>query len=104
MPRLDRRDPAAQYSQTPPAERRQNQIVLVSLAVVFLWVALATYADIRFTAAPSFTSADFLAGSLCYALTGFLAVIAFHRQQWGWVIIVWNCVSFGLAMLLSVAL
>ena len=78
--------------------------MLASLAVVFLWVALATYADIRFTAAPSFTSADFLAGSLCYALTGFLAVIAFHRQQWGWVIIVWNCASFGLAMLLSVAL
>jgi multidrug transporter EmrE-like cation transporter len=41
---------------------------------------------------------------LCYALTAFLALIAFHRQQWGWIITVWSCFSFVLAMLLSVLL
>jgi multidrug transporter EmrE-like cation transporter len=75
-----------------------------SFGIVFLWVALATFADICFTTATRFTSADFLAGLLCYALTAFLASIAFHRQQWGWIIIVWSCFSFVLAMLLSVLL
>ena len=75
-----------------------------SFAVVFLWVAVATYADIRFKAAAGLLSADFVLGILCYLLTGFLALVAFHKQQWGWVIIVWNCFSFILSMLLSVLL
>jgi multidrug transporter EmrE-like cation transporter len=78
--------------------------VLESFAVVFLWVALATYADILVKASASFASIGFLIGLVCYASTAFLAVIASHQQQWGWVIIVWNCFFFVLAMLLSVLL
>jgi hypothetical protein len=75
-----------------------------SLIVVFLWVALATYADICFKAATSIVTVDFLVGSLCYLLTSFLAIVAFHRQQWGWIFIIWNCFSLLVAMVLSVAL
>lgn len=75
-----------------------------SLIVVLVWVGLATYADICFKAATSIITADFFLGALCYFLTSFLAIIAFHRQQWGWIFIIWNCFSLGLGMLLSVAL
>jgi multidrug transporter EmrE-like cation transporter len=75
-----------------------------SFSIVFLWVVLATCADICFTTATRFMSADFFVGLMCYMLTAFLAVVAFHRQQWGWIIIVWSCFSFVLAMLLSVVL
>jgi hypothetical protein len=76
----------------------------LSLTIVFLWVALATFADIRFKLAASIATADFLVGAICYFLTSFLALAAFHRQQWGWTIIVWNCVSLALGMALSVFL
>jgi hypothetical protein len=78
--------------------------VVVSLAIVFVWVALATYADICFKAAAGAFGADFFLGLLCYTLTGFLALAAFNRQQWGWVFILWNCVSLVLGMVLSVVL
>jgi len=76
----------------------------LSLTVVLLWVALATYADTCFKAASSIATADFVVGAVCYFLTSFLAIAAFHRQQWGWIFIVWNCVSLALGMLLSVVL
>ena len=75
-----------------------------SLAVVLLLVALATYGDLRFKAAAGVIGANFFVGLACYMLTGFLALVAFNRQQWGWVFIVWNCVSLGLGMVLSVVL
>ena len=75
-----------------------------SITVVFLWVALATFGDIRFKAATGIATADFFVGALCYALTSFLAIVAFHRQQWGWIFIIWNCFSLLVAMLLSVVL
>jgi hypothetical protein len=75
-----------------------------SFAVVFLWVALATFADIRFKAASSIFTGDFILGALCYLATSFLAIVAFHRQQWGWLFIIWNCFSLGLGLLLSVVL
>jgi hypothetical protein len=71
---------------------------------IFLWVVLATCADILFKAAATFAGADFLVGLLCYVLTAFLAVIAFHRQLWGWVILVSNCLFLVLAMIISVVL
>jgi len=83
-------------------------------------VALATYAEPAaadrrgrqaadrggpgLRAATSIVTADFFVGSLCYLLTSFLAITAFHRQQWGWIFIVWNCVSLALGMVLSVIL
>ena len=76
----------------------------LSLTVVFFWVALATYADTCFKAASGIVTADFFVGSLCYLLTSFLAITAFHRQQWGWIFIIWNCFSLLVAMLLSVVL
>ena len=78
--------------------------MVASLAVVFAWVALATYADVCFKTAAGAFGTDFFLGLLCYMLTGFLALAAFNRQQWGWVFILWNCASLVLGMVLSVAL
>jgi len=77
---------------------------MLSLLLIFVWVALATYADTCFKACERLTGWRFLIGTSCYASCAFLAVATFRRQQWGWIVIVWNCVSLAVSMFLSVAL
>ena len=77
---------------------------MVSLLLVLLWVGIATFADICFKGAGRFDTWRFGAGFLCYASTSFIAVATFNRQQWGWIVIVWNCLSLGISMYLSVTM
>jgi drug/metabolite transporter (DMT)-like permease len=72
--------------------------------MVLLWVAVATFADTRFKSAGSFWTRDFLIGTTCYCLTSVIALAAFRRQSWGWIILVWNILSLALSLLLSVTL
>lgn len=76
--------------------------MFVSLFIVLLWVGLATYGDVCIKQAASVRTPTFWLGFACYALTSFLALIAFHRQQWGWIIIVWNCLALAVGISLSV--
>jgi multidrug transporter EmrE-like cation transporter len=75
-----------------------------SLLLVLLWVLVATYGDICFKQAATIASLSFAQGFVSYAACSFLALAAFQRQQWGWVFIVWNCLSLVLSMVLSVLL
>lgn len=77
---------------------------MIPVLLVILWVVLASIADIRFKAANGHFTLDFWIGLACYASTALLALWTFNRQTWGWIVLLWNCVSLGLCMLLSVVL
>ncbi len=74
----------------------------ITLALVIGWVVLATYADTLFKSATSWRGTEFILGVTCYAACGVFALATFRRQQWGWVILVWNICSLAISMGLSV--
>jgi multidrug transporter EmrE-like cation transporter len=78
--------------------------MLYSIILVLAWVGLATYADTCFKKAPKVDSLKFFTGMACYAATSFFAIATFKRQQWGWILITWNCTSLLVSMILSVVL
>ena len=77
---------------------------LLTLIILLGWVGIATYADVCFKNATGIQTRNFLIGFLCYALTTFFAIAAFKRQEFGWIIIVWNCLSLAISLVLSVAI
>lgn len=70
----------------------------LSLALVLLWVAVATYGDVQFKAAPAIASRQFAFGFVSYCACSFIALETFRRQSFGWVIIAWNCLALGLGL------
>lgn len=74
----------------------------VTLLLIVLWVAIATYGDTLFKRAAGLFTPAFAAGFCCYAAASFFALATFRRQQWGWIIIFWNSISLGLSLALSV--
>ena len=76
----------------------------ISLLLVCTWVAVATFADMRFKAASGVWTFDFWIAFISYALCSFAALATFRRQSWGWIILMWNVLSLGLSLILSVVL
>lgn len=75
-----------------------------TLSLVVFWVCIATYGDVQFKAARGILSAEFAIGLACYCCTALVAVATLHRQSWGWIILLWNCLSLALSLVLSVGL
>ena len=75
---------------------------ITTLIIILGWVGLATYADTCFKKAPNVYSQTFLIGLTCYTLTSFFAIMAFKRQEWAWIILMWNCISLVISLVLSV--
>lgn len=76
----------------------------ISLILVLVWVAVATFADTRFKAASGVWTFDFWIAFASYALCSFAALATFRRQSWGWIILMWNVLSLALSLVLSVVL
>lgn len=76
----------------------------ISLILMLAWVAVATFADTRFKAASGVWTVSFAVAFASYALTSFIALVAFRRQSWGWIILIWNTLSLALSLVLSVIL
>ena len=74
---------------------------MISVFLVFLWVTIATLADTFFKSAGTFNSRKFISGLLLYAVCAFFAIPVFRKQQFAWVVIIWNCLSLLLSMALS---
>lgn len=77
---------------------------LMAVALIVVWVSLATYGDTLFKSAHSIASLRFVGGAMTYLLSSFLAFWGFKLKQWGWTILLWNSISLGLSLLLSVVL
>lgn len=75
---------------------------MMTASLILGWVVLATYADMLFKGAKTWDSQRFMAGVACYAACGAFALATFKRQQWGWIILMWNICSIALSMLISV--
>jgi hypothetical protein len=76
--------------------------MILTIFLILVWVILATYGDVNFKAAyGSLTNRAFFSGVICYLACAPLAAIVFHRQTWGWIIILWNSCSLLLSIALS---
>lgn len=75
---------------------------LLAIALIVVWVGIATYGDTLFKSSTSLDSGRFVAASACYLATSFFAFWTFKLQQWGWIILLWNSLSLALSLALSV--
>lgn len=76
----------------------------MAVGIIVVWVCLATYGDTLFKSAPSIVSLRFAGGAMSYLLSSVLAFWGFKLKQWGWTILLWNSISLGLSLFLSVVL
>jgi drug/metabolite transporter (DMT)-like permease len=76
----------------------------LAICLVLLWVGIATYGDTLFKGAPALSSGKFACAMLAYLATSFLAFWTFKLQQWGWIVLLWNSLSLGVSLFLSVAM
>ncbi|MHB8272692.1 hypothetical protein [Bradyrhizobium sp.] len=71
---------------------------IIALLLVAVWVAVATFADMRFKEAQSIFSTEFLFGVAGYGVTCFLAIATFRYATFGWIFLVWNSMSLALGL------
>ena len=71
---------------------------LIAVLLIALWVAVATFADMRFKEAQSIHSIEFLSGVVGYGVTCFLAIATFRYATFGWIFLVWGTMSLALGL------